>query len=363
MTILSNRRDLLLAAVNCQGYLVVDLARLMPKEIDHASLYYLTGYSGEGVLIITAQASVLLADERYFEMAKGQVGDDLVVRPASGNYLSNIKEEVDRLRLQELSFTSHRITYSLYSRLREHLQIRLTPREDPVVKLRMTKDAIEIERIKEAVHISEACLEELVKDIRVGMTEKEIALRLDMLILRNGAERAFQAIVAAGENCFNQHHEPSDRQIKAGDFLLIDFGAKKNEYLADITRTFAVETATPRMEAIYETARVATQIGIDALRPGVPLREVWQKIRAHFDHSDFAADGQIAGHSIGIDVHEFPFLLPEEDFELTPGLVITMEPGIYILGYGGVRIEDDVLVTQNEPEVLTSFPKELTVIG
>ena len=137
MTVFDQRRKALLADVDCDGYLVVDLARLMPKEIDHTSLFYLTGYQGEGVLITTEKETVLLADERYFEAAKDQVGHDLVVHQAAGDYLANIKQEVERLALSELSFTSNRITYSLYDRLRRLLDVNLTPREDPIAKLRM----------------------------------------------------------------------------------------------------------------------------------------------------------------------------------------------------------------------------------
>ncbi len=363
MTVFAQRRNDLLAAINCSGYLVVDLARLMPKEIDHTSLFYLTGYQGEGVLIITEEETVLLADERYFEAAKSQVGNDLVVHPAIGNYLSNIKEEVGRLALSELCFTSNRITYSLYDRLRGLLDIETTPREDPIAKLRMCKDPAEIACIEAAVEVSESCLRQLVDEIKVGMTEKEIASRLDILMLENGAERAFEPIVAAGENCFNQHHRPSDRPIKEEDFLLIDFGAKKHEYLADITRTFAVKSVTPRMKTIHDAARIATEIGIENLRPGAPIKNVWQEIRNHFDQTDFAAQGEISGHCIGLDLHERPFITADDTFELHPGLVTTMEPGIYIQGYGAVRIEDDVLVTPTGPRVLSCFPRELIVVG
>ncbi len=276
MTVFHQRRNALLAEVDCDGYLVVDLARLMPKEIDHTSLYYLTGYQGEGVLIITEEETLLLADERYFEAAKDAVGHDLVIHQAAGDYLANIKDEVGRLSPSTLSFTSNRITYSLFDRLQQLLDIDLTPREDPIAKLRMVKDPEEIRHIDAAVDISETCLHQLVEEIEVGMTERAIASRLDILMLENGVQRAFEPIVAAGENCFNQHHQPSDRRIKAEDFLLIDFGASTGEYLADITRTFAVGTITPTMQAIHDAARKATEIGIKNLQPGTPIKDVWQ---------------------------------------------------------------------------------------
>ena len=363
MTVFAQRRKALLAETACNAYLVVDLARLMPKEIDHTSLFYLTGYQGEGVLIITEEESLLLADERYFEAAKDAVGHDLVIHQAAGDYLANIKDEVGRLDLSELSFTSNRITYSLFDRLQQLLDIDLTPREDPIARLRMNKDPEEIARIEAAVEISEVCLHRLVEEIKIGMTELQIASRLDTLMLESGVGPAFETIVAAGENCFSQHHQPSDRPIKAEDFLLIDFGAKKDEYLADITRTFAVGTITPTMQAIHDAAREATEIGTRALRPGTPIKDVWQTIKNHFEQTDFAPHSAISGHCIGLDVHERPFILADDDFELQPGMVTTMEPGIYIQGYGGVRIEDDVLITPAGPKSLTRFPRELMVVG
>ncbi len=363
MTDFDERREALLAKIDCDGYLVVDLARLMPKEIDHTSLYYLTGYQGEGVLIASGKGSVLLADERYFEAAVDQVGRNLVVHQASGDYLANIEQEVERLALSELSFTSNRITYSLHDRLRQLLDVDLTPREDPIAGLRMIKDAEEIRCIDAAVDISETCLQQLVEEIETGMTEREIAARLDILMLENGVERAFEPIVAAGENCFNQHHRPSDRRIRTGDFLLIDFGASTGEYLADLTRTFAVGTITPRMRAMHDAARRATEIGIESLQPGTPIKDVWQRIKTHFDETGFALHSTVSGHCIGLDLHERPFILADDPFELQPGMVTTMEPGIYIHGYGGVRIEDDVLITATGPKSLSSFPRELMVVG
>jgi len=363
MSVFDQRRRALLANVDCDGYLIVDLARLMPKEIDHTSLYYLTGYQGEGVLITTKKETVLLADERYFEAAKDQVGNDLVVQQAVGDYLENIKQEVERLALSELSFTSNRITYSLYDRLRRLLDANLTPREDPIAKLRMCKGTEEIRCIDAAVDVSETCLHQLIEETKIGMTEKAIASRLDILMLENGVERAFEPIVAAGENCFSQHHQPSDRQIKRGDFLLIDFGASTGEYLADITRTFAVGTITPKMQSIHDAARKATEIGTKSLQPGTPIKDVWQAIKNHFDLTEFAAQSAISGHCIGLDLHERPFILADDPFELQPGMVTTMEPGIYIHGYGGVRIEDDVLITPTGPRVLSRFPRELMIVG
>lgn len=363
MTVFGPRRRDLHESVGCEAYLVVDLARLMPKEIDHTSLFYLTGYQGEGVLIITESETVLLADERYFEAAKDQVGSDLAVHPATGDYLANIKQEVERLALSELSFTSNRITYSLYDRLRRLLVVELAPREDPVAGLRTCKDPEEIRRIDAAVDISETCLHQLVEEIEIGMTERTIASRLDVLMLENGVERAFEPIVAAGENSFNQHHHPSDRRIKEGDFLLIDFGATIGEYLADMTRTFAVGAITPKMQSIHDAARGATEIGIESLQPGTPVKDVWRAIKNHFDRTEYASHSAISGHCIGLDLHERPFILADDDSEYRPGMVTTMEPGIYIHGYGGVRIEDDVLITPTGPQVLSRFPRELTIVG
>ena len=227
----------------------------------------------------------------------------------------------------------------------------------------MCKDAEEIRCIDAAVDVSETCLHQLIEEIEIGMTEQAIASRLDILMLENGVERAFEPIVAAGENCFNQHHHPSDRRIKAEDFLLIDFGASTGEYLADITRTFAVGAITPKMQSIHDAARRATKIGTENLQPGVPIKDVWQAIKNYFDETEYAAHSAISGHCIGLDLHERPFILADDPFEFKPGMVTTMEPGIYLQGYGGVRIEDDVLITPTGPRSLSTFPRELIVVG
>lgn len=363
MTVFSQRRSSLLESSPSEAYIVVDLARLMPKEIDHTSLFYLTGYRGEGVLIVTGKKTVLLADDRYFEAAKAEVGHDLDVHNAQGDYLANIKQEVEDLGLAQLAFTSNRITYSLFDRLQQLLDAKLQPCEDPVARLRMTKDDEEVARIQNAVDVSEACLGQLLDEIKTGMTEREIASRLVTLMLQRGASPAFETIVAAGENCFSQHHLPSDRPIQSEDFLLIDFGARVDEYLADITRTFAVGQTTPRMQAIHDAARRATEIGVEHLRPGNTIDEVWQAVRTFLDGTEFAADATVSGHCFGLDVHERPFILEDDPQELVPGIMTTMEPGIYIQGYGGVRVEDDVLVTPTGPRSLTTFPRELRIVG
>jgi Xaa-Pro aminopeptidase len=364
MSIFARRRKALLDEANSDAYLVVDLARLMPKEIDHTSLLYLTGYTGEGVLLFTENTAILLADERYFESARAELQGDVDVRPATGVYLDNIKEELERLSIKELAFTSNRITYSLYSRLQDITDVTLVPRDDPVLQLRKLKDESEITHIKNAIALAEPCLERLVNEIRVGMTEKEIALRLEMLLLEKGTEKAFHIIAAAGKNSFNQHHHPGNTKVREGDFLLIDFGAICNGYICDITRTFAVKKTDDKMETQYHTALAANKIGISSLVPGNSISNVWDAITDYYQTTDFAEAGKIGGHGFGIDIHEIPFMNKEVDFTLQPGIVMTMEPGIYILGYGGVRIEDDVLITENGPEVLTSFPKdELRILG
>ncbi len=364
MSLFAQRRKALLEEVNCEAYIVVDLARLMPKEIDHTSLFYLTGYTGEGVLLITKDTAVLLADERYFESAKAALQDDMEVHQATGVYLANIKEELERLSIKELAFTSNRITYSLYAKLQELTAVTLVPKDDPVSYLRRLKDISEIEQIKKAISLAESSLEQLADEVRVGMTEKEIALRLEMLLMEKGAEKAFSTIAAAGKNSFNQHHHNGDTKIKEGDFLLIDFGARCNEYICDITRTFAIKRTDEKMERQYHTALSANKIGISNMVPGYSIREIWDTINDYFQTTEFAETGRIAGHAFGLDIHESPFMRNDNDSTLQSGIVMTMEPGIYILGYGGVRIEDDVLITENGPEVLTSFPKEeLRVIG
>jgi len=237
--------------------------------------------------------------------------------------------------------------------------------EDTLMWLRIHKDDAEIAAMRRAIAISEAGLDVATKAIRPGMTERD-ALRIlvNSLADAGGTEHAFDLIVLSGPNCALPHGYSSERTIQPGDFVLFDYGVKIDGYASDITRVFAVGNVSDEMKRIYETVLAANLAGIKTAGPGVPAQKVDQATRKVIEDAGY---GQYfihrTGHGLGLDIHEAPYIRSGNEMLLEPGMTFTIEPGIYIPGVGGVRIEDDVLITRDGAEVLTSFPKTLKSVG
>ncbi len=242
---------------------------------------------------------------------------------------------------------------------------RVLSADDALQWLRVHKTADEIAQMRRAIAISEAALAEVVPQVRLGMSERHLARLLSEALYAHGAEaHAFEPLVLSGENTAQPHGTVTDRALREGDLLLFDFGAKVGGYAADITRTFVIGAPSSEIARIYESVLAANLAGIDAAKAGAPCHAV-----------DAAARGVIAeagygehfihrtGHGLGLDIHEPPYLREGNGQLLETGMTFTVEPGIYIPDLGGVRIEDDVLITDDGAEVLTSFPKALQSIG
>jgi Xaa-Pro dipeptidase len=242
---------------------------------------------------------------------------------------------------------------------------RLQAADDVLQWLRIHKTADEIAHMRRAIAISEAALAQVVPQVRVGMSERYVARLLSEALNAQGAESyAFEPLVLSGENTALPHGTSTDRTLCEGDLLIFDFGAKSGGYAADITRTFVIGAPSAQIAHIYETVRAANAAGIEAVRAGVPCQAVDAAARqvivqagygAHFIHR--------TGHGLGLDIHEPPYIREGDGQLLETGMTFTIEPGIYIAGLGGVRIEDDVLITDDGADVLTSFPKTLQSIG
>ena len=237
---------------------------------------------------------------------------------------------------------------------------------DVLSSLRVVKDESELAAMQEAVNIAQTALEAALQNFRVGMTEKELAAELVAQLLRHGSEPElpFQPIVAAGPNSANPHAVPTDRPIQPGDLLIIDWGATHNGYFSDITRTFAIGDVDEELARMVEIVQQANAAGRAVARPGIPAGAV-----------DAAARGVIAaagygdyfthrtGHGLGLDVHERPFIFADNEEILRPGMVFTVEPGIYLPGRGGARVEDDVVITADGARSLTDLPRALAWLG
>jgi Xaa-Pro dipeptidase len=236
--------------------------------------------------------------------------------------------------------------------------------EEQVPGLRAVKDQHEIEAIKRAIEITEQGLHQLISQPLLGMSERQIAARLDQEVRAAGAESGASAIVVGGPNSANPHAGPSDRALEHGDLLTIDCGVRIDGYLADITRTFVLGEATPEVVAMYEAVRQANEAGRKAIRAGVPAQVVDRAARRVIEGAGY---GEYfihrTGHGLGMEVHEPPYIVEGNEQVLEAGMVFTVEPGVYLPGIGGVRIEDDVVVTAGGCESLTSFPRGLMEIS
>jgi Xaa-Pro dipeptidase len=236
-----------------------------------------------------------------------------------------------------------------------------------LASLRMRKDEVEIARMRQAVVITEAALETTLAKIRVGMTEREIANELSLEMLRGGAESLpFEPIVLSGPNSALPHGAPGDRRLQSGDLLLFDFGVSVGGYASDITRTFAVgnaRSAGDELRRVYDVVKRANEAGRKAARPGVEIQEVdraTRKVIADAGLGEYFTHR--TGHGLGLEAHEPPFACEGDTTMLEPGMTFTVEPGVYLPGKGGVRVEDDVVITTTGSESLTTFERELRVI-
>lgn len=233
-----------------------------------------------------------------------------------------------------------------------------------LASLRMCKDEVEIAHMRQAVAITEAALETTLTKIRAGMTEREIANELSLEILRGGAESLpFEPIVLSGPNSALPHGAPGDRRLRSGDVLLFDFGVSVGGYASDITRTFAVGQVSDELRRVYDVVKRANEAGRKAARPGVEIQEVdraTRKVIADAGLGEYFTHR--TGHGLGLEAHEPPFACEGDTTLLEPGMTFTVEPGVYLPGKGGVRVEDDVVMTATGSESLTTFERELRVI-
>lgn len=269
--------------------------------------------------------------------------------------LKRIGVESLRLRVMELRYLEGAFPGATFSSA-----------EPLLAQMRMRKDAGELAAMQKAVKIAEAALEATLAKVKIGMTEKQIAAELNTQLYAHGCdpELPFQPIIATGANSANGHATVGDRKIAKGDLLIVDWGAAVDGYFSDLTRTFAVGEVSEEFKRIYEVVKLANQAGREAGKPGAPCAAVDEAARDAVDDNGY---GQYfthrTGHGLGIEPHEEPYMRAGNSLELETGMTYTVEPGIYLDGKGGVRIEDNIVITEDGARSLSSFPRELRVIG
>jgi Xaa-Pro aminopeptidase len=333
------------------------------------NIRYLTGFSGSSALLVASVEAhpMLLTDFRYAAQVGDEVGEFARVRIEPASLWDGLRETLSNISGgPRIAFESQHLSHADFERLAPLAgRWQFRPSTGVVEALREKKDAGELAHIRQAVHIAEAALERTIREVRAGLTELQVAGILEHHLRDLGSEAApFETIVASGERSALPHARASRRAIGAGEFLLIDFGATHQGYVSDITRTFAVQSVKPEMREVHDIVREANLTASGAVRATMRGRDADALARSYIASRGYGeAFGHSLGHGIGLEVHEGPRLARTADALLPLGAVVTIEPGIYRPGWGGVRIEDDVHLAAAGPEVLTSFPRELMVIG
>ncbi len=331
---------------------------------------YLSGFSGStAMMLIAGEKATLVTDFRYKEQADGEVFRGVEVRIDTREALKAICEMVGKLK-GKTGLEAGTLSYSAYDKLRAAAEDAV-PIESGVLSsgligdLRKTKDENEIETLRKAARIADDVFSDIVKEIRAGMTEVRIAARIDyMLRLKSSEVPAFKTIVASGEHASLPHASPSMRVVRDGDLITMDFGAIWDGYCSDMTRTVVAGKASDKVKEIYGIVLEAQRAAIDGIKAGKACSDIDALARDHIEAKGYGENfGHGLGHGLGLEVHEGPRLSKKSEEILAPGMVTTVEPGIYIPGWGGVRIEDDVVVRDGGCDVLTAAAKELMEVG
>ena len=325
------------------------------------NIQYLSGFTGSnGLLLVTEDRSTLITDPRYTLQAASQVSCE--VRIAAGPITRALTDFVKRRTWKRLGFESNRIPFETYEAIRTALSpsTRLIPVANAVEDARMIKTPDEIDLIRHSVESNSRAFRRALKSFRPGMRESELAAEIDYQQRRAGAEgSAFSTIVASGSRSALPHARPTREKIAHKTSLLIDMGSFEESYASDMTRTVHVGKAPKRFRSLYKAVLEAQLAAIDSVRPGVTASQVDAAARDVLSSAGFGAEFvHSTGHGLGLEIHEEPRIGKKSKTVLQEGFTITIEPGAYIESYGGIRIEDTVVVTANGCEVLTPTPKD-----
>jgi len=332
-----------------------------------ANVRYLTGFSGSSALLLVSQRdSVLITDFRYQTQAGDEVGDAarVVIEPQS-LWTGLWQQLSQQTAVQVVGFESAHLLHRDFQRLMEAgARWQWRPTLDLVETLRERKDRDEVALIERAAGVATRALERTLAEVRVGMTELEIAGVLERALRDEGSEGfPFPSIVAAGPRSALPHARASAARVRTGDLLLLDFGAEVEGYCADITRTVVVGQATDEQRELYDVVRTANEQASHDIRAGMTGRDADAIARGYIERRGYGElFGHGLGHGVGLEVHEAPRLARTAEGALAEGAVVTIEPGVYRPGWGGVRIEDDVVLDAAGPRILTRFTRELIEI-
>jgi Xaa-Pro aminopeptidase len=324
---------------------------------------YLTGFSGDdSYLLLLGSEELMVSDPRYTTQLEQECpGLEAAIRPPGVGMVETVAQLAKRGHVSKLGIEGNSMTVALRDQIGTALpKTELASTANLVEDLRIIKDKDEVAEIRRAIWFAERAFNVIRASLRPERTEKEVADELENQIRLYGAKGcSFPPIIAVGARAALPHARPTDQRIGADDFVLIDWGADGGPYKSDLTRVLVTGKIPPKLERIYRVVLSAQEQAIAAITPGVSCHEVDQVARTIIAKAGFGRNfGHGLGHGIGLDIHEAPRLAAQAHLKLEPGMVVTVEPGIYLPGWGGVRIEDDVLVTKGGCQVLTTLGKQ-----
>ena len=326
---------------------------------DIENVFYLSGFTGSNAfLLISEENKFLITDARYTLQSSKECPDFEIIEYGKETLWQIISKLLPQ-NISGLGFEANTISYNMYLEMKEKLNINLIETRTLVENLRYYKDRHEISLVRKAAKLIDKVTKKISTEIKPGVSEWEIAVKIEHLMREMGALKVgFDSIVASGINAACPHHSPTDNIIKENDMVKCDFGCVVNNYNADITRTFFVGEPDTKFKEIYQIVLDAQLKAIEAIKPGIVGKEIDKIARDYISDSGYGEYfGHGLGHSLGINVHDGPAFSPSSEVILKPGFIATVEPGIYIPDWGGIRIEDDVLVTKDGYEILTKSPK------
>ncbi len=330
---------------------------------DPVNRRYVTRFpSSDGLALCLENETLLILDMRYALAAETAKLDGVTVVRSTDGLIKSLKEEVEKRGIASLAVESTAVTVDLLQRLQSALPgVKLVPAANINGPARQIKSAFEIDCIKKAQAITDACFDHILGFIKRGITEREVAAEMEYFMKKAGADGpAFETIAVSGLKSAFPHGVPDDSVLTENGFFTLDFGAMYGGYCSDMTRTVVIGKANAEMLKIYNTVYEAQRRGVAAVKNGVPCKEVDAATRDYIYGAGYeGCFGHSTGHSLGLDIHEMPSCSIRSEDTLKTGMLMTVEPGIYVEGLGGVRIEDTVLVTDSGCEVLASSPKEL----
>jgi Xaa-Pro aminopeptidase len=327
---------------------------------------YLSGFSGSaGVLLLTKNKNYFISDFRYKSQSSAEVSKDfeiIIYKQASNGFLGDLIKENN---LKKIGVEGNALTLSEFESLKKEFSaVEFIPVDSLIEKAVIRKTEWEIGEIKKAVEITDRVFEKMLTMIKPGLTEKEIAAEITYHHKKFGAEKdAFDPIVASGERSAFPHARPTDKKIQSGELVTLDFGCTFNGFNSDLTRTIAVGKIPDDAVKIYNIVKEAQQLGLDNVRIGIKGKDLDAFPRNYITEKGYGDNfGHGTGHGLGLEVHEIPKINQYSEYVLEENNVFTVEPGIYVEGFCGVRIEDDVVVRKNGCEILNKSPKELIYI-